>query len=232
MGAQRLVLFDIDGTLVRAGEVGRVVFDRAVRAVLGRPPAGRVRMSGKTDPLIVREYLAMDGEDNPGQLQAVLHQLERELAQAQGELVAQGSPCPGASELLAHLGSDSRLHLSVLTGNIRPNAVVKLSSFGLDRWLDLEVGAYGSDSEDRAALVPVALGRLASLRGTYLQATDVWVIGDTPRDYECAKAAGAHCILVATGRYGAGELGALGADAVLADLTHPEVVAALVTEGL
>lgn len=232
MVAQRLLLFDIDGTLVRAGEVGRAVFDRAVQAVLGDMPSERVRMAGKTDPQIVREYLALDGIGDPGQLRIVLEQLEQELANAADELAAGGSACPGAPELLAALSSDPRLHLSVLTGNIEPNAVVKLAAFGLQHWLDLEVGAYGSDCEDRRALVPIALSRLARRRGTHLRPSDVWVIGDTPRDYECAKAAGARCLLVATGRFGTEELSALGAEAVLDDLTSAEVVAELVTADL
>jgi phosphoglycolate phosphatase len=227
MVAQRLLLFDIDGTLVRAGEV-----DRAVNMVLGHSPPGQVRMSGKTDPQIVREYLALAGLTRDDLVPLVLKQLERELAEATGELAAGGRPCPGAPELLATLSSDRRLHLSVLTGNIEPNAVVKLSAFGLERWLDLEVGAYGSDSEDRRKLVPIALRRLGALRGVCLRATDVWVVGDTPRDFECAAAAGAHCLLVATGRFGADELRRLGADAVLPDLTSIEAVVDLVTSDL
>ena len=148
------------------------------------------------------------------------------------EVAEDGSACSGAPELLQALAADERLHLSVLTGNIAPNAVVKLAAFGLDKWLDLETGAYGSDSEDRQALVPVALGRLASLRGARLAPGATWVIGDTPLDYECARAAGAHCLLVATGRYALQELEGLGADAVLADLAATEAVVGLLTTGL
>ncbi|MGC8627917.1 MAG: HAD family hydrolase [Acidimicrobiales bacterium] len=232
MVVQRLLLFDIDGTLVQAGEIGRAVFDRAVGAVLGRAPSGRVQMSGKTDPQIVREYLAMDGAGAYGQLPVVLKQLEAELANAAGELEARGSPCQGVPELLAALSADPRLHLSVLTGNIQPNAIVKLSAFGLQHWLDLEVGAYGSDSEDRTALVPIALSRLAERRGAYLRSSDVWVIGDTPRDYECAKAVGARCLLVATGRFGVPELSRLGAEVVVENFTSTEDIVQLLTAGL
>lgn len=232
MAAKRLLLFDIDGTLVRAGPVGAAVFDRAVEAVLGQVPVERVTMSGKTDPQIVREYLDLVGSDDPSHLPAVLAHLERELAAAAAQIAADGNTCPGIPELLAALAGDDRLHLSVLTGNIAPNAVVKLSAFGLDKWLDLETGAYGSDREDRAALVPVALERLASLRGTRLTPGDVWVIGDTPRDYQCAEAVNAHCLLVETGRYGRDELGHLGADAVLADLSDTSAVVELLTADL
>ncbi len=232
MPVRRLLLFDIDRTLVSAGEVGGAVFDRAIEAVLGEAPAQRVSMSGKTDPQIVREYLALLDRDDPAYLSAVLQRLEAELAAASRQLARHGSPCAGAPELLQALAGDDRLHLSVLTGNIAPNAVVKLAAFGLDKWLDLETGAYGSDKEDREQLVPVALDRLAAMRGARLSPEETWVIGDTPRDYECARAGGAHCLLVATGRFQLDELESLGADAVLADLAATDVVVDLLTTGL
>jgi phosphoglycolate phosphatase-like HAD superfamily hydrolase len=189
-------------------------------------------MSGKTDPQIVREYLALLERNDPAHLPAVLERLEAELASASQQLARDGFPCTGAPELLAALAADGRLHLSVLTGNIAPNAVVKLAAFGLDKWLDMETGAYGSDHEDREQLVPIALERLATLRGTRLAPEETWVIGDTPRDYECARAGGAHCLLVATGRFTTDDLGGLGADAVLADLSATGTVVDLLTAGL
>jgi phosphoglycolate phosphatase-like HAD superfamily hydrolase len=189
-------------------------------------------MSGKTDPQIVREYLALLELDDPDHLPAVLLHLERELAAAADQLARDGKPCPGATELLPALAEDDRLHLSVLTGNIAPNAVVKLSAFGLQEWLDLETGAYGSDSEDRKALVPIALDRLSTLRGAHLSPDQTWVICDTPRDFECALAGGAHCLLVATGSYTVEELEQFGADAVLADMSDIEAVAKVLSSGL
>jgi phosphoglycolate phosphatase len=232
VAVQRLLLFDIDGTLVRAGELGGAVFNRALEAVIGQLPTERVFMSGKTDPQIVREYLALMELDDPSHLPAVLAQLEKELEAASGQLAEVGHTCPGAPELLAALAQDDRVHLSVLTGNIAPNAVLKLSAFGLEKWLDLETGAYGSDDEDRRALVPIALARLAELRGACVPPDQTWVIGDTPRDLECAQVAGAHCLLVATGRFGLPELGQLGADAVVADLSDTQAMVGLLTEGL
>ncbi len=208
------------------------MFNRALEAVLGEVPSERVRMSGKTDPQIVREYLALMESDDPSHLPSILEHLERELAAAAEELTSDGSACPGAPELLAEVAQDDRFHSSVLTGNIAPNAVVKLAAFGLEKWLDLETGAYGSDSEDRRDLVPIAIGRLASLRGIHLSPEQTWVIGDTPRDYECAAAAGAHCLLVATGGYKAHELSGLGADAVLDDMSATGAVLDILSAGL
>jgi phosphoglycolate phosphatase len=229
---RRLLLFDIDGTLVRAGPVGGAVFNRALEAVLGEVPSERVRMSGKTDPQIVREYLALMESDDTDHLPSILEHLERELAAAAAEITRDGSACPGAVELLEAVANDDRFHSSVLTGNIAPNAVVKLAAFGLEKWLDLECGAYGSDSEDRKDLVPIAIQRLASLRGIHISPEETWVIGDTPRDYECAAAAGAHCLLVATGGYRLEELSGLGADAVLADLSATGAVVDILSAGL
>ncbi|HLI00695.1 MAG TPA: haloacid dehalogenase-like hydrolase [Acidimicrobiales bacterium] len=232
---QRLVLWDIDGTLLRAGVAGAEIFDRAVEEALGRPldPAVAVAMSGKTDPQIVREYLHLLGEpETDDTILAVLRRLEQGLAAIAGELTTTGRVCPGVVDVLARLDADGRVVNSVLTGNIAPNAVIKLRAFDLDRWLDLSVGAFGSDHHQRNELVPIAIGRLAEERGTRVEPADVWVIGDTPLDLACARAAGARCLLVATGRTGVDELGALGADAVLADLTDTDGVVKLLTGDL
>ena len=222
MPLRRLILWDVDGTLLRAGDIGAAVFDEAIGEVLGRQPPERIRMSGKTDPLIVREYLAMMGvAETPDLMAAVLARLEEALARAAeaGRLHDGGAACPGAAEVLGALATSEGVAQTLLTGNLYANAVVKVTAYGLDKWLDLDIGAYGSDSDDRNQLVPVALRRLAQARRHRLAPSDVWVVGDTPRDLACARAAGARCLLVATGRYTFRELDGLGADAVLPDMT-------------
>jgi phosphoglycolate phosphatase-like HAD superfamily hydrolase len=230
----RLLLWDVDGTLLRADELGAAVFDVALELVTGRRPTGRVRMSGKTDPQIVGEYLAAMGIDDPDLVHRVLRQSEGLLAEhaATGQLAAGGAACPGIAEVLACLAEDPRVVSTLLTGNIEANALVKVAAFGLDRWLDPTIGAYGSDATDRNLLVPVALRRLAARREVVLSAEDAWVIGDTPRDLACARAAGARCLLVATGRYGMDELAALEPDAVLEDLRDGPAVVKLLTGDL
>lgn len=228
----RLVLWDVDGTLLRAGDVGAAVFDEAIEAVVGTRPPTRIRMSGKTDPSIVREYLGLLGvEETPGLVDSILDHLAAALAAAAGAGVLrdEGRACTGVPEVLRSLALTDGVVQTLLTGNIYPNAVVKVSAYGLDKWLDLEIGAYGSDSEDRNRLVPVALDRLADKHGAQLAAADVWVVGDTPRDLACARSAGARCLLVGTGRYTYDELSGLGADVTLPDLSDFEAVADLLS---
>jgi phosphoglycolate phosphatase len=224
----RLVLWDVDGTLIRAGAVGAQVFDRALARSVGPVPSARVSMGGKTDPQIVREYLElMELDDIDGRLPVILGHLEQELAGAVAALAADGFALPGVAELLARLARTPGLHQSVLTGNIAPNAIVKLSTFGLAQWLDLDVGAYGSDNADRTQLVPVALERLRRLRGVVVEPDEVWVVGDTANDLACARAGGARCLLVATGRVSLDDLVGCGPDGVMADLSDVDAVAAL-----
>lgn len=218
------MLWDIDGTLVRTGEIGAVVFDRALATVLGAPPSARVRMSGKTDPQIVREYLEQMGIEEHGVLESILAEAEAELAKLADRLSEEGTACPGVREVLKELAGLPHVVQSVLTGNLEPNAIVKLSAFGLDRYVDFSIGAFGSDDADRTRLVPVALARAAALRDLVFDPGSVWVIGDTPNDLACAQAGGVRCLLVATGRYTYDELAELGADAVFSDLTDLDAV--------
>jgi len=225
------VLWDVDGTLLRTNGVAQRAFDVAAEHVLGRPAGNHeVRMSGKTDPLIALEILAFAGvgEDEARQmLPDVLGRLEAELAGARDLVREQGHVLPGVGAVLSELHGDPALVQSVLTGNTAANAALKVQAFGLDRWLDLEVGAFGSDNHDREELVPVALERVAARHGRRLRADEVWVVGDTPRDLACARAVGARCLLVATGQFGLGELRALAPDAAVADLSDTAAVVRL-----
>lgn len=226
-----MVLWDVDGTLLRTNGVAQRAFYEAAEHVLGRPPGEEtVRMSGKTDPLIALEILALAGlaeDEARHHLPAVLERLESELQAATDLVREQGRVLPGVEAVLAELHADEAVVQSVLTGNTAANAAVKLGAFGLERWLDVEVGAFGSDDHDREQLVPIALDRVRRLRGRHLEPSDVWVVGDTPRDLACARAGGARCLLVATGRIAFEELEGLGADELLPDLTDTDSVVRL-----
>ena len=222
------MLWDVDGTLLRTSGVAQRAFDVAAEHVLGRPPGNHeVRMSGKTDPLIALEILMFAGlaeDEAQARLPDVVRRLEAELAEAKHLVREQGRVLPGVEAVLRGLDGDPAVVQSVLTGNTAANAAVKLEAFGLDRWLDVEVGAFGSDHADREELVPIALQRVEDLRGRSLRPDDVWVVGDTPRDLACARAGGARCLLVATGNFTVDQLEQEGPDEVLADLTDTETV--------
>jgi phosphoglycolate phosphatase len=127
-------------------------------------------------------------------------------------------------ELLSRLAADGDVDQTVLTGNIAPNAMVKVGAFGLERWLNLEMGAYGSDDADRNALVPIAMKKVEAARGRTFTPDQVWVVGDAPNDLACARAAGVRCLLVATGRPTYEELRALHPDALRHDLRDVDEV--------
>ncbi|MDP9388392.1 MAG: haloacid dehalogenase-like hydrolase [Actinomycetota bacterium] len=225
------MLWDVDGTLLRTNGVAQQAFDLAAAHVLGRPPGDHaVRMSGKTDPLIALEILAFAGladEEARRHLPLVLERLEAELAGAVDLVREQGRVLPGVEDVLTELAADPAVVQSVLTGNTAANAAVKLKAFGLERWLDVEVGAFGSDRHNRDELVPVALERVRRRHGRDLRPEQVWVVGDTPRDLACARAGGARCLLVATGRFPLEELEGLGADLVRPDLADTAEVCRL-----
>lgn len=222
----RLVLWDIDGTLVRAGQIAADVFALAVEHAVGRHPGAHgVRMGGKTDPQIALEILAAMGiETGEHHLPLVLGRLEAELAGAVDLMREVGIVLPGVADVLARLHDEPGVVQTVLTGNTAANAATKLAAFELDRWLDLEIGAYGSDNADRLALVPVALRRA----GERFRPDEVWVVGDTVHDLACARAGGVRCLLVRTGAR-PHELDGADAEAVVDDLSDVDAVVKLLT---
>ena len=225
------MLWDVDGTLIDTAGLTARSFDLAVGAALGRPPGRHcVPMSGKTDPSIaldIMEATGLDPEEARRRLPSVLDRLETELAASAESFQEKGTVLPGVESVLARLDGQASVYQSVLTGNTASNAAVKLRTFGLDRWLDLEIGAFGSDRHDRDDLVPVATERAERLRGRSFAPDEVWVVGDTPRDLACARAAGVRCLLVATGNVPMDEIADIGADRVLADLADTDEVCAL-----
>ncbi len=229
----RLILWDIDGTLLSTGPLGRRALEDAVAEVAGVHVVPQVSMGGKTDPQIVREIMAAAGlgaAEIDRLLPQALEAVRDNLAAGEQQIVQEGHVKPGVDALLAALHDTPGVLQSLLTGNLQANARIKVSAFGLAKWLDMEVGAYGSDHHDRTCLVPVAVGRARELRQRTFAPEDVWVIGDTDNDLACARAAGAHCILVGTGAAGPSAIAELAADAVFEDLSDTEAV--LATLGL
>jgi phosphoglycolate phosphatase-like HAD superfamily hydrolase len=232
---RRLVLWDVDGTLVQAGDVGRDIFTEAFQAVLGRAPdqlaARMLAMAGRTDPEIALEFLAAheiaeaEGERH---LPAFSEALATALAAKAALIRERGRALPGARETLAALGRSDGVVQSLLTGNVQPNALLKLASFELDGYLDLDVGGFGSDNRHRPSLVEVARAKAEGKYGTAFAGPATVLVGDTPLDVDAGRAGGARVVAVATGPYGVAELEATGADAVLADLRDTEAALAAI----
>src|SRR5512132_1342023 len=220
---RRLVLWDIDGTLVQAGEVGRDIFTEAFQAVLGRAPdqvtARALVMAGRTDPEIALEFLAAhEVAEGERHLPAFNEALVTALAAKAALIRERGRALPGARETLAALGGTDGVVQSLLTGNVQPNALLKLASFELDGYLDFDVGGFGSDHHHRPSLVEVARTKAAGKYGTAFAGPATVLVGDTPLAVAAGRAGGARVVAAATGPFRVEELEASGADAVLEDL--------------
>jgi phosphoglycolate phosphatase-like HAD superfamily hydrolase len=214
---KRLLLFDIDGTLVWGGPAKKA-FELAMESVFGTagPIVGH-DFSGKTDPQIARELLQLEGLADHV-IEAGFVRLWREyLGELESRLTQMPmTVLPGVRALLGLLDSMDGVALGLLTGNIAAGAHLKLGSVGL---LDyFHVGGYGSDSELRKDLPAVAIQRASDTWGTSFPASSVVVVGDTPRDVACGKHGGTRTVAVATGRHDMERLAAEGPDRVLADL--------------
>ena len=214
----RLVLWDIDGTLVDAAGFGWRVAQQAYLQVCGSPLTTTVVLAGRTDRAIYLDALAVNGRDD-SDLAALCHAIGVVAAANQADLRAGGGRAlPGAVEAIAALAAQPGVVQSVLTGNIRSLGVVKLDAVGLLDPLDLAVAAFGDDHIARADLVTVAR-ELFSARNGSGPPPDIVLIGDTPLDVAAARESGAGMVAVATGDFTAGELTEAGAPVVLPDLT-------------
>jgi len=223
-----VVLWDIDGTLMRSSGIGARAFVTAVEQVTGRTwTPERLDFGGRTDPDIAALLLAAVGVDDVSLVPAVLEALVHGYAALDADLLATVKVMPGVVAALDALALPGAVQ-TVVTGNIEVVARQKLAAARLVERLRLEWGAYGSDEHtDRAALVELAITRVAA-GGATVDRERVWVIGDTPRDLVAARAAGVRCLLVGTGAHAYDDLAGSDADLVLPDLAE----LALVVEAL
>ena len=214
----RLVLFDVDGTVLSGGPA-REAFHLALEEVFGTAgPIDEWEFSGKTDPQIARELLREAGVE-PERIDAGLPRLwYRYLSEMEARLP--GCPTkalPGVKGLLALLDSGGAVALGLLTGNVVEGARLKLGCAGLETWLS-GIGAFGSDHEVRNELPAIAICRAERHWGSRFSPAEVVVVGDTPRDVRCGRASGTRTVAVATGRFGVEALAETGADVVLESL--------------
>ncbi|MCP4662744.1 MAG: HAD family hydrolase [bacterium] len=215
---KHLVLFDIDGTLLRCGRHVRTLFAGVLKEVFGHYEAPRCyTFAGKTDPQIVLDLVRQTGLD-----EADIFPKLPEVRQAYVTLLEEGlrpehvRMMPGVRSLLERLSARHDVLLGLLTGNWRRGAEVKLSRLDLNRFFSF--GAFGDDAVDRRDLVPVAFERATAVSGRRFAPGDALIVGDSIRDVDCAQAAGVRSLAVATGHTPIEELRAAGPDWAFADL--------------
>jgi phosphoglycolate phosphatase-like HAD superfamily hydrolase len=224
-----VVLWDVDMTLVDLRRLGGGWFHEAVVEVTGREPAQMPPFGGRTDRWIAMRLLVEAGADPTDELIDELHAAMVRIAVREHARIAEvGIVLPGVPAALRAIAGRPDVAQTLVTGNLRPIAAFKVDSFGLGRYLDLEIGGYGELSDQRAALVADALAGAALRHGNQLAAV---VVGDTPHDVQAALAHGVRAIGVATGRHPADELMAAGAHAVLPDLADTDRVLATLLPG-
>jgi len=232
-GGARAVLFELDGTLLASRgitaaveRVAEEVFATSVRSL-------NVRADGMTDPEILACLLGCAADGAPPVSPRLVARFEVAWARALRSAIASGDVAvaaqPGARELVAALAARADCRLGVVTGNLRTSARVKLDAVGLAE--PLAIGAYGSDAPSRRLLPALALARIARATGADVPASAAVVVGDTPHDVACARAAGMRCVLVATGGYDRAELAGCGSDALLDDLADRERALAAILGG-
>lgn len=216
---RRLVLFDIDGTLLSAGGVSARALEAALVETFGTAgPAAGYDYSGKTDPQIVRELMRGAGFED-----AVIEE-HRELAleRYRGRLAQWIRPehvraKPGVHRLLEALEQEPGVELGLLTGNLEPCARLKLEPIGANRFFAF--GAFGSDDEDRYHLAAVALARARDATGIAFEGRDAVIVGDSVHDVLCGRGVGVRAVAVATGKTAPPALARAGPDALLADFS-------------
>lgn len=229
----RLVLFDIDGTLIRGNGAAKRAFEASLVAAFGTAGDTTMPFDGKTDPQIARELMRGAGFDDAAidrRMGAVvagyLERLREELARGTGTFEA----LAGVGALLDALGARDDVVLGLLTGNVVAGAEVKLRAAAIE-WSRFRVGAYGNDSEYRPELPEIARRRGEVVVGAPVAGSDVVVVGDTPADIACARPIGARSVGVASGRYGVDELAEHDAAVVLPDLRDTGAAVAAVLGG-
>jgi phosphoglycolate phosphatase len=223
--AELLALWDVDYTLVAADGLGTRLYEVVFREMFGRELTVVAPKAGRTDRAIIGDTLALAGAPVSA-VGPVLAALER--VASDGAVPGPVRPLPGAAAAIAALAA-AGVRQSVLTGNVRPLAALKLERAGLGEHLDLAAGAYGDVHEVRAELVTAARAAASQLYGTDYSGPRTVLVGDTPLDVAAALATGARVVAVATGSFDAAALATAGAHVVLPDLLDTGRLVAAVT---
>jgi phosphoglycolate phosphatase-like HAD superfamily hydrolase len=221
----KLLLFDIDGTLIRSHGAGRETLSLALTEVFGTAgPLDDYKMSGKTDPRIITDLLVAAGINN-GDIAAKLPDVYRLMAEHGRAIFPERDmqPCPGVVPLLAALRQRQDVLLGLVTGNIKETAPLKLAAAGIDP-AQFRLGAYGCDGMDRNQLPAIAMQRATDLTGYSYSGKNTVVIGDTPADILCARAGRATAVAVASGWHATHTLTRYQPDHLLENLSDTHTV--------
>ncbi len=222
-GAQpTLVLWDIDRTLLYVGDIDRQVYRETFAAVVGRP-AERLpaRGTGVTMPRAIRSLLLDNGVPEttvPELLPRMVELLPKRLAAHTEDLRSQGVLMPGAVAALEAVRDHKHWMPTAVTGNLKPNALLKLAAFDLDGYLDADIGGFASDDDHRPALVGIAQKRAQAKHGAVFTRANTVIIGDSLEDVRTGLEGGASVIGVTSGKTTRDELAATGADIILDSL--------------
>lgn len=204
----KLVLFDIDGTLIRSGGAGVRAFEKTFSEVFGLKEATRyLKFAGRTDVSLVREgFRLFEVDPVEGNFRKFFEHYQVFLQELL--LTTTGGVCEGILSMIEQLeGAVDKPLLGLLTGNIRRGAELKLSHYKL--WHHFTTGAFADDHEDRNCIASIAQQRGEELLGRKLRGKEIVVIGDTPLDIACAQSIGAKVLAVGTGEYSSAELAKL-----------------------
>ena len=217
---RKLLLWDIDGTILHTGKAGETALGHAMEKLYGVSKGLQgLEIAGRTDKWIVEQLLAREGLAHGEReiarfLDVYVERLAEELPRRQGGLH------PGVWGILEEAHRRPDLVQGLLTGNIEKGARLKLLRYGVNHFF--EFGAFADDSPVRNELGPHAKRRARDRHGEEFPPERIYIIGDTPHDVACARAIGAKAIAVATGSFSVEQLRTCGADAVFSDLGHPE----------
>ena len=222
----RLVLFDIDGTLLNSGGMGRAAMQRALGQIFGSPGNPSYRYDGKTDRQIVRDVMRMEGHSDEhidSRMETLIETYLDGLRNGATSGKFNVRPLEGVPEILDALEARDDVVLGLLTGNVEPGARIKLKLAGIDPDR-FRVNAFGSDHEHRPELPAIAQRRAGEQLGLDLTGERMVVIGDTPADIECGRSLGAKAIGVASGHYTVDQLSAHNPYAVFPSLKQTSKV--------
>jgi phosphoglycolate phosphatase len=214
--------------------VTRAAYAEAFAAIAGRPLVQLPQTAGRSESEIFFDALALNGVDMRagGEAEDMLEPFSAELSaalQARHDLTSQGQLLPGATEALATVAKLDGTVQTLLTGNSRPTAMLKLRAFGLDGFVDFDIGGYGSEAYPKGTLLRVARRRAGEKHGVTFGEDATVYIADSPRDVDAARVGGARSLAVASGRASVAELRDAGADAVLPDLADTAALVTLIT---